>query len=476
MRRASGNRPALSCVDTGMTDIYRDPTDGATARRVDLLRRRRDELVTMPHAVRRVVVARGARIAASAAMAVVGALLVGAASSPRMAKLLGHLLPPDDPAVIATALLAAWLGGALVYAIARSICEHRFAVAMTRCVLPGDDLHHDLERLAHETPDEVARRMAHAREVSSAAMPVLAAALVGPATLAYIGLAIRVHGWPANRVIEHAMQEHSGALVLAGVLGVVAIALVLTQRMRAPSMTVPMGVVAVTAIVVAAATKSDVASAIAAIAGMIALNTRTLRIERAWIDTEDPAAGTELFVRMRRRLADARRFVVAHYGMVTFMLVAFGLGLTGPGQFPTVPRNTEPPRLAAMVHRAMQPRAAAHAPQDSPDVSTVRRLPYGVIEVEVSFAGRETVVETGLAIPPGWDARIEAHVDYERSTPGEYEIDSLGRFTATYPFLVITPTVCATQPAMALPLVIHAGPGPHHVVLVLRPSLTAAGC
>ena len=32
---------APSCVGSGMTDIYRDPTDGATARRVDLLRRRR---------------------------------------------------------------------------------------------------------------------------------------------------------------------------------------------------------------------------------------------------------------------------------------------------------------------------------------------------------------------------------------------------------------------------------------------------
>ena len=103
----------------------------------------------MPHAVRRVVVARGARIAASSAMALLGALLVGSAASPRFGKVIGHLLPPDDPAVIATALLAAWLGGALVYAIARSICEHRFAVAMTRCVLPGEDLHDDLERLAH---------------------------------------------------------------------------------------------------------------------------------------------------------------------------------------------------------------------------------------------------------------------------------------------------------------------------------------
>jgi hypothetical protein len=395
-----------------MTDIYRDPTDGATARRVDLLRRRRDELVTMPHAVRRVVVARGARIAASAAMALVGALLVASAASPRISKLVGHVLPPDDPAVIATALLAAWLAGALVYAIARAICEHRFAVAMTKCVLPGADLHEDLERLAHETPDEVARRMAHAREVSSAAMPVLAAALVGPATLAYIALAIRVHGWPANRVIEHTMQDHAGALVIAGLVGVVAMIAVLTQRMRSPMMTVPMGVVAVTAILVAALTKSDLATAIAAISGTIAITTRTLRIERAWIETDDPAAGTELFALVSRRLADARRVAVAHKGIVTLTLVAVGLGLAGHATT-DVPLDSERPTLAALFRRALQPPTAVADEPGRDDASpqtesSLRRLAYGVIEVEVTFTGADAVVPSELVIPSGWDSRIEA--------------------------------------------------------------------
>jgi hypothetical protein len=412
-------------------------------------------------------------------VALIGALLVGSAASPRFGKVIGHLLPPDDPAVIATALLAAWLGGALVYAIARSICEHRFAVAMTRCVLPGEDLHDDLERLAHETPDEVARRMAHAREVSSAAMPVLAAALVGPATLAYIGLAIRVHGWPANRVIEHAMQEHSGSLVIAGVLGVIAMTAVLTQRMRSPSVAVPMGVVAVTAILVAALTKSDLASAVAAIAGIIAINTRTLRIERAWIETDDPAAGTELFVAIRRRLAEARRFAVANKGMIALIVIASSLALTGPAKLPfDVPHNTEPPMLRAAFQRAVQPQPvdAPHV-RDTPEVTkTIRRLPYGVIEVEVTFTGNEVEVASGLTIPAGWDARVEAHIDYERSTRGEYDLDTFGHFSPTYPFRVITPTVCATQRSLPLPLVIHTAPGTHHVVLVLRPSLTAAGC
>ena len=55
-----------------MSDIYRDPTEGAAAKRQDLLRRRRDDLATMPHAIRRVVVARDARVAAGLAMTIGG--------------------------------------------------------------------------------------------------------------------------------------------------------------------------------------------------------------------------------------------------------------------------------------------------------------------------------------------------------------------------------------------------------------------
>ena len=59
-----------------MSEFYRDRTDGALARRQDLLRKRRDELVLLPHAVRRVVVARAARAAASAAAIACGVFMV----------------------------------------------------------------------------------------------------------------------------------------------------------------------------------------------------------------------------------------------------------------------------------------------------------------------------------------------------------------------------------------------------------------
>src|SRR5436309_3171984 len=68
-----------------MNEIYRDPTDGAAARRHDLLGRRRDELVMMPHAIRRVVVARWARIVGSLAAWLGGEAMVIAAVSPAVA-------------------------------------------------------------------------------------------------------------------------------------------------------------------------------------------------------------------------------------------------------------------------------------------------------------------------------------------------------------------------------------------------------
>lgn len=468
-----------------MTDIYRDPTDGATARRVDLLRRRRDELVTMPHAVRRVVVARGARIAASSAMALIGVLLVGSAASPHISRLVGHVLPPDDPAVIATALLAAWLVGALVYAIARSICEHRFAVAMTKCVLPGEDLHEDLERLSHETPDEIARRMAHAREVSSAAMPVLAAALVGPATLAYIALAIHVRGWPANRVIERAMQGASGTLIVAGVIGVVAMLAVLTQRMRSPRAAFPAAIVAAFAVCVAAITRNELAAGVAAIAGIIAMLARTLRIERAWIETDDPAAGTELLPYLKTKLAQLRSLVAANKGIVTVTCAAVGLALVGHAGKPELNLSAPSHVIASAMHRAMMPAAMAVDPEPDqeqeqapePTPPHVKRLEYGVLEVEATFDGKDAVLPSGITIPSGWEARVEVHIDYARSTVTEYDVTGVGHFSTAYPYQVITPTRCSTEAGKPLTLEVHADtPGVHHVTFVIRPSLTAAPC
>jgi len=468
-----------------MTDIYRDPIDGATARRVDLLRRRRDELVTMPHAIRRVVVARGARMAASLAMAFVGALLVGSAGSPRISRLVGHLLPPDDPAVIATGLLAAWLGGALIYAIARSIAEHRFAVAMTKCVLPGQDLHDDLERLAHEQPDDVARRMAHRLEIRSAALPVMAAAFVGPATLAYLALAAKVHGWPANRVIEHTLGDHAGFLIIGAFVGLIATLAALSPRLRGPSAAVPAGIVAITALVMAIALRGTATSWLAlpiiATAGTIALMARKLRIERAWIETEDPAAGTEMFALIARRFGEVRRFVVAHIGMVTLVTAAFGFALVGHASFVELPHARPDHALATAFQHASAPivTEVQDPPANEPASESVHmtREDYGMLDVDVAFDGTVADVATGLVVPSGWEARIEAHVDREHSQIQNFTVDGVGILSDDHPFEVSTPIVCATRASAPIRLHITTAYSGHHTIrVVLQPTLRASKC
>jgi hypothetical protein len=465
-----------------MTDIYRDPTDGATARRVDLLRRRRDELVTMPHAIRRVVVARGARIAAAWAMALVGALLVGSAASPRIAKLVGLVLPPDDPAVIATSLLAAWLGGALVYAVARAVCEHRFTIAMTRCVLPGDDLHHDLERLAHEQPDEVARRMAHRLEVRSAVLPVMAAALLGPATLAYLALAAKLRGWPLNRVIEDTLGGHAAFLVAGGLAGLIATLGVLTPRLRSPAAAVPAAVVAITALVLAIALRGTPASWLAlsviATAGMIAMVARTLRVERAWIDTDDAAAGTEVFDAIAARLAQLRRFVAMHRAQVALVLAAFGLGLAGHASRAQLPPQRPTHLFASAFARAtFTPRPPVTVDNRGAPHTGIRimRNEYGMILYDLSLVPGDDDVYTDIQIPPGWDARIEAHVDPEHTTATDYEIEGIGDITPSHAFDVTMTTLCTTDAPRTIVLRTHARAS-GQVRLVVQPTLRASKC
>src|SRR5438093_79547 len=69
-----------------VNEIFRDPTEGALARRRELVRERRDDLAVMPHAIRRVVVARRARSAAS--LAILGTAVV-ALAAPATALYLG---------------------------------------------------------------------------------------------------------------------------------------------------------------------------------------------------------------------------------------------------------------------------------------------------------------------------------------------------------------------------------------------------
>jgi len=121
----------------------------------------------MPHTIRRVVVARAARAAASLAAIACGTAMLAVALSPSLARFVASGLPGINPAVVSTGVAAAWVLGLVAFAISRARAEHRFAVAMSTYVLPGEDLDQDIERLSHERPDRVARTMAHRHEVRS---------------------------------------------------------------------------------------------------------------------------------------------------------------------------------------------------------------------------------------------------------------------------------------------------------------------
>src|SRR5687767_10439963 len=183
----------------------------------------------MPHAIRRVYVARRARTAASIVVALLGAAMLVTAATPSLTAYLAKGLPGINPAVLSTFIVAMWICGLFAYAAARAVDEHRFAVAMSRLVMPGKDVNEDLERLAHENPDQAARDMAHRLEVRSAALPVLAAGVLLPVTALYIGAAIKAGGWPVIAEFEALVAVQAKKLILCGVAGVV-LAFALTRR------------------------------------------------------------------------------------------------------------------------------------------------------------------------------------------------------------------------------------------------------
>ncbi|MEO8841471.1 MAG: hypothetical protein ABI591_11690 [Kofleriaceae bacterium] len=307
-----------------MSEIYRDRSEGTAAKRQELLRRRREELVTMPHAVRRVVVARTARIAASLVATLAGVALLATAYSPSLATRLSSVMPGIQPAPLSTLLSGAWLLGLVAWAISRARVEHRFAVAMSKYVLPTNDLDHDVERLDHEHPDDIARTMGHQLEVRSAAWPVLAAGVVLPATALWFAQMLRTHGWPVMSEYEVSLALHAKMLVLIGVAGALAAITMTRKTMRRPfiAMTVlPFGLLASGLTVVGSmksASYAWVLCGLGVVTVSIGLVARALRKERALLEVEDPAAGSELFT-IRGMLRQLRESVVAAKQAMSFV-------------------------------------------------------------------------------------------------------------------------------------------------------------
>jgi hypothetical protein len=399
-----------------MSDIYRDPSEGAAAKRQDLLRRRRDDLATMPHAIRRVVVARDARAAAGLAMTIGGVAMLATALRPALAARLDSMLPGVQPASISTMLFGAWLLALLAYMVSRARSEHRFAVAMSHYVLPGRDLDHDLQRLDHERPDEMARDMAHRREVASVAWLVLGASLVVPATLLYVANGIHSDGWPIMREFEAALADHAHSLALYGAIGLVG-ALVMTTRPARGSRVAVIDFAATAAIVVLSritALPIELAVVPLAMGGLV----RRLRRERLAITALDPAAGSELFslrdaLRATwRGLCAAGRVAGKPATLRAVIAIAVVAGVFVGGSQALRRKKMAPPTAQPQVEPSAPAHAASFDKLPIPSSHVVYSFPSPgmfTIDTELDAHGSTTISDLANlgALPPHWLASIE---------------------------------------------------------------------
>ena len=445
----------------------------------------------MPHAIRRVVVARSARIAAGLAVMLSGAALLATAGSPALAAWIARGLPGIQPAVLSTLLGATWIVGICVYAIARARVEHRFAVAMSRYVLPGSDLDHDIERLDHEHPDEAAKQMAHGLEVRSAALPVIAAAFVLPATAIYTMHAIQTRGWPVISEFEASLAMHAHALIAIAMAGVVAGIVTTRRAARLPIVAPIAGPIAVIAAGIAAAatarhamTAAWAGLALALIATTIGLVARRLRIERALIATDDPAAGSELFtlrgfVRQLRSVASDVRTSITHVRRRVIPIVALFAAILGTAAYQHS-RHTEVAIATAVVHHTA-PNVTANAL--GPSYQLVRTKD-GKLQLDFDLDGTTPFVVPALAeldtLPKNWHAQVT--LELVSTPPGALVIDTLGLPPRTLDFNAPTTELDADvcdDTALTLSMSIQAPqapPGRHHVTIYVTPRLGVAHC
>ncbi len=486
------------------SEPFRDPKAGALARRQALLGKRRDELVTMPHAVRRVVVARWGRIAGAMAAWLGAEVFVIAAVSPAFSRWVTGLLPGREPAPLSTLLVGAWILGIVAYWIARSTAEHRFAVTMSRTVLPGNDLFEDIERLDHVHPDDVARGMAHGLEVLSAALPVAAAATLVPATAVYFAMLVHGGHWPSERMFEDWLVAHGSSLALIALCGVGA-SMAMSRRMLRESGAAPIAAsVGVVAAITAVAYWWLVGAAAVALA--IAVVGLRLRKERALIQAEDPAAGSDVFtirgmIRQLREVASGvARVGRAHRRGLTIAFVSLPILVIGwratrthhierkLAQVEVSPFDIDPQPAQAGTHYQSQAEPAQYQLVRVPCIAQLAGH-GGCMQLTVELRDHQAITVPPLpgmkALAPGWTARL--HMHYMTGTArgltaiafptSDSEYDQHPRWLDDYnPDASSEVTACGnTLPLGGLRILPDAGgPAVQHVTLMIQPTLELA--
>jgi hypothetical protein len=474
-----------------VSNIFRDATEGTNAKRQDLLRRRRDEFITMPHAIRRVFVARRARIAASIAVCLTGTALIVTALSPSLARTIASGMPGLNPAVLSTLVIAMWVTGLVAYTWSRAMGEHAFLVEMSRTVMPTDNLDDDVERLAHEHPDEVARGMAHRLEVRSAALPIVAAGMLLPVTALYALYGVRAGGWPVIADFETSVAAHAGILTASAVAGVAA-GIFMTKKLARVSALVPIaGAIAIVCGLAAVMIARWLAIP-ALLAGTMTLVVWRLGKERDLLDTDDPAAGSEVFtfrgfLREVRTVLGKTRAVVRR-ATVKQLAVLAGLAFAAAGILAYATDSSDGAKATAASGPMMKP-MTIREPVVAKSGSKYRMEPTGDggLRIEITLADDQPldVPFSGVAqIPHGWTARVNIILDaYEleggldpitvTAFPGDLTAAPQGLDDSKRD-VTFSQSACDTL-GHSLGLRVQS-PKPGTFTFVVRPVLEPAGC
>lgn len=443
----------------------------------------------MPHAIRRVYVARRARITASLATTAVGAALLVLATEPGWTQGLARYMPGLTPAVLCTFVVAMWLVGLFAYVAARALDEHRFAVAMSRLVMPGADVHADLERLSHERPDQAAREMAHRLEVRSAALPVLAAGVLVPVTALYLGYALRVGGWPVIAEFEEAIARHAMRLAACAGVGAV-LAIAMTKRAaRLPAVAPIAALLALLGAALGLAIDPWLVP-IAAIVSVIGFVVRRLRVERELLEADDPAAGSEIFT-LRGLVARVRAVLARSFARVRTVRPIWVLvtGLLAIGAYTGFQLVEQSSRAPVPLHSNTPAPTVEPAPtQDvvppepepvqGPTGSryTVRPVGNGSLEIAIDLLDEYPLTIPSLAgmtyVPRGWraDVRITQSVGLGLAVSDARDVQRHALSIGNDAVLTLRSCGVSMQP---LALRVQGAPG--HYVLSVQPTL-APGC
>jgi hypothetical protein len=222
-----------------------------------------------------------------------GIALIACELSPSLTAYVTRGMPGINPALLSTIVMGMWVLGIVAYFVARARCEHHFAVAIGKTVLPGENLDDDVERLANERPDDVARAMAHKLEVRSAAWPVAAASVMLPVSALYLVQGIKAGGWPSIANYEASLARHGGHLAIIAAVGMISAVFMMRRSLRLPVMR-PIGLAMTLGIGALAFATVPWLGSLAAIAAAITYIAFRLKRERAMLETDDPAAGSEI--------------------------------------------------------------------------------------------------------------------------------------------------------------------------------------